>query len=79
MAGENESNLEKQMKTTADTVLASLGGDEELQGRISSAVFVALGAGLKPLVDKLKLSPREEDPSSSRNPCGGKSSFPRMG
>ena len=46
MASEDESNLEKQMKAAADMVLASLGGDEELQGRISSAVSVALGAGL---------------------------------
>ena len=79
MAGENESNLEKQMKAAADTVLASLGGDEKLQGRISSAVSPALGAGLKPLMDQLKPSPCEEEHSYSRNPTGGKSSFPRMG
>ena len=44
MTGEDESNLEKQMKAVADTVLASLDGDEELQGQISSAVSTALGA-----------------------------------
>ena len=51
MVGEGKSDLEKQMKAAADIVLASLGRDKELQGRMSSAVSTALGAGLKPLMD----------------------------